>query len=78
MQKYDRAINANVTQEKNSCFIIRLVRGKRFSLTSRELYRAIFCLNKLLIFACVYLLTKITLGIICHELSKQPSEFTLN
>ena len=49
-----------------------------FLLTSRELYRIIFCLKVLLIFLCVYLLTKITLRDICHKLSKQPSEFTLN
>ena len=49
-----------------------------FSLTSRELYRIIFCLNVLLIFVCVYLLTKVTLRDICHELRKQPSEGLCN
>ena len=48
------------------------------SLTSRELYRIMFCLKALLTFIFVYLLTKITLRDICHELSKQSSAFSLN
>ena len=49
-----------------------------FLLTSRDLYRIIFGLKVLLIFLCVYLLTKIMLRDICHELSKQQGEFTFN
>ena len=49
-----------------------------FSLSCRELYRIIFGLKVLLICICVYLPSKITLRDICHELSKQPSEFTSN
>ena len=39
----------------------------------RDLYQIIFWLKVLLIFICVYLLTKTRLRDICHELSKQTS-----
>ena len=78
-QKYDRSYKCNCDVRKKRLFH-NLTPGswqKRFSLTSRELYRIIFCLKALLIFLCVYLLTKITLRDICHELSKQPSDCLL-
>ena len=78
-KKYDRSCKCICDVRKKRLFHNRPCTWQSsFSLTSRELYRIIFCLKVLLIFLCVYLLTKITLRDICHELSKQPSEFTLN
>ena len=75
-QKYDRSkCNCDVRKKRlfhniHARFMPKL---NSFLLTSRELYWIIFWLNMLLIFICVYLLTKATLRYICLELSKQPS-----
>ena len=73
------AINAIVMQEQSGCFKILLVRGKTvFRWLLENCTGSFSCLKVLLIFLCIYLLTKITLRDICHELSKQASEFTLS
>ena len=71
-KKYDRSCKCICDVRKKRLFHNRPCTWQSsFSLTSRELYRIIFCLKVLLIFLCVYLLAKITLRDICHELSKQ-------
>ena len=71
-KKYDRSYKCFCDVRKKRLFHNRPCTWQSsFSLTSRELYRIIFCLKVLLKFLCVYLLAKITLRDICHELSKQ-------
>ena len=61
-QKSDRSCKCNCDVSKKRLFHNTPGSWKnRFSVTSRELYRIVFCLKVLLLFTCVNLLRKITL-----------------